>query len=152
MFSLVLPHVDGGVAHPGGVQSGLDDGVGVPHEGEDSSVGGVAGVDIQKTGTGGGSDSICYGLYHLVESRSRLGRDVTICQTFKSLPSEKLGTHSIILDISPAVKEQQVSPLSVGGLVLLFRTGLKEGSEWNVVAHHHGIFHTLLFYSNTNNI
>ena len=83
--------------------------------------------NIQQAGTGGGSHSICYGLYHLVDSRSILGLDVTICQTFESLPSEKFGTHSIILDISPTVKQQRVSPQSVGGLVSVLRTGLKRG-------------------------
>ena len=106
MFSLVLPHVDGGEGNPGGVESGLDNGVGVSHEGEYSSVGGVARVNIQKTGTGSGSNSICYGLYDLIESRFMQGLgvrcEVSICQTFESLPSEKFGTHSIILDISPA--------------------------------------------------
>ena len=75
MFPLVLPHVYQGEGHPDSVEGGLDDGVGVPHEGEDSSVGGVARVNIQKTGTRSGSYCICYGLYHLVESRSILNKD-----------------------------------------------------------------------------
>ena len=93
MFSLVPPHVDGGEGHPGRVEGGMDNGLGVSHEGEYSSVGGVAGVDIQQTGTGSGSYSICYGLYHLVKSRSiqRLGGRLVFYKPLSLFPRKSSG-------------------------------------------------------------
>ena len=95
MFPLVIPHVYQGEGHPGSVEGGLDDGVGVPHEGEDSPVGGVAGVNIQETGTRGGSYSICYGLYHLDNRSTVQYTGLEFLKPWSLFPRKSLG-HTLL--------------------------------------------------------
>ena len=110
MLSGVFPHVDEREGDLGRVEGRLHHGGRVPHEGVDRAVGGGAGVHVQQHRAGRRADRVRYRIDNLAHSVNMIkfafvSNNIYIDSikyldtTFLSLPSEKLGTHSIILDI-----------------------------------------------------